>query len=72
MRATPFALVTAPADAIVRYAGPFLEYGYVVVLEPDPTTMIVLAGLAQLRVETGAPVRRGELLGAPRRKAARR
>ena len=27
------------------------------------TTMIVLAGLAQLRVETGAPVRRGELLG---------
>lgn len=61
--AAPFALVSAPADAIVRYAGPFLEYGYVVVLEPDPKTMIVLAGLAQLRVETGAPVRRGELIG---------
>lgn len=61
--AIPFALVSAPADAIVRYAGPFLEYGYVVVLEPDPKTMIVLAGLAQLRVETGAPVRRGELIG---------
>ena len=30
----PLALVTAPADALVRYAGPFLEYGYVVVLEP--------------------------------------
>lgn len=61
--ATPFALVSAPADAIVRYAGPFLEYGYVVVLEPDPETMIVLAGLAQLRVQTGAAVARGELLG---------
>ena len=33
--AAPRALVTAPADALVRYAGPFLEYGYVVVLEPD-------------------------------------
>ncbi|MFT3972874.1 MAG: peptidoglycan DD-metalloendopeptidase family protein [Amaricoccus sp.] len=63
LTATPFALVSAPADAVVRYAGPFLEYGYVVVLEPDPETMIVLAGLAQLRVETGAAVRRGELLG---------
>lgn len=63
LAASPFALVSAPADALVRYAGPFLEYGYVVVLEPDPRTMIVLAGLAQLRVETGAPVRRGELLG---------
>lgn len=61
--AQPFALVSAPADALVRYAGPFLEYGYVVVLESDPRTMIVLAGLAQLRVETGASVRRGDLLG---------
>lgn len=63
LAADPFALVSAPADAIVRYAGPFLEYGYVVVLEPDPRTMIVLAGLAQLRVASGAAVRRGELLG---------
>lgn len=61
--AAPFALVSAPADAVVRYAGPFLEYGYVVVLAPAPDTMIVLAGLAQLRVATGAPVRRGDLLG---------
>ena len=53
----------APADAVVRYAGPFLEYGYVVVLEPDPETMLVLAGLARLQVRTGATVRRGDLLG---------
>jgi septal ring factor EnvC (AmiA/AmiB activator) len=63
VEAAPLALVQAPADAIVRYAGPFLEYGYVVVLEPDAGTMGVLAGLAQLRVRTGTPVGRGELIG---------
>jgi septal ring factor EnvC (AmiA/AmiB activator) len=61
--APPQSLVRAPADAVVRYAGPFLEYGYVVVLEPDAETMVVLAGLAQLQARTGAAVRRGELLG---------
>ena len=63
LRAAPLALVRAPADAVVRYAGPFLDYGYVVVLEPEPATMVVLAGLAQLQVRTGAAVRRGDLLG---------
>jgi len=63
LRAPPLALVRAPADATVRYAGPFLEYGYVVVLEPGPDTMVVLAGLAQLQVRAGAAVRRGEPLG---------
>jgi septal ring factor EnvC (AmiA/AmiB activator) len=61
--AAPLATVTAPSDAVVRYAGPFLEYGYVVVLAPDSETMIVLAGLARLRVATGQRVRRNELLG---------
>ena len=62
----------APADAVVRYAGPFLEYGYVVVLEPDPATMLVLAGLGRLQVRTGAdgPPRRPAR--APRRRRARR
>jgi septal ring factor EnvC (AmiA/AmiB activator) len=63
LSAAPLALVRAPADAVVRYAGPFLEYGYVVVLAPDAETMLVLAGLAQLQVGTGAAVRRGDLLG---------
>ena len=63
MAAPPLALVSAPADAAVRYAGPFLDYGYVVVLEPDPATLVVLAGMAQLNVTAGATVRRGELLG---------
>lgn len=63
LRAPPLSLVTAPADAIVRYAGPFLEYGYVVVMAPDAGTMLVLAGLANLEVRTGEAVRRGDLLG---------
>lgn len=61
--APPFTLVTAPADATVRYAGPFLEYGAVLVLETDPATMVVLAGLGRLRVATGTVVHRGDLLG---------
>lgn len=61
--ASPRALVTAPGDALVRYAGPFLEYGYVVMLEPAADTMVVLAGLARLQVESGSVVRRGDLLG---------
>jgi septal ring factor EnvC (AmiA/AmiB activator) len=48
---------------VVRYAGPFLEYGYVVVLEPDAETMLVLAGIAQLQVRTGDTVDRGDLIG---------
>ena len=63
LRAGPLSLVRAPAAATVRYAGPFLEYGYVVVLEPAPGTMVVLAGLAQLQARAGATVERGEPLG---------
>lgn len=63
LRAPPLTLVRAPADATVRYAGPFLEYGAVLVLEPAPGTMVVLAGLSRTRVHAGMTVRRGEPLG---------
>jgi septal ring factor EnvC (AmiA/AmiB activator) len=61
--APALSLVEAPTDAMVRYAAPFLEYGYVVVLEADDGTLVVLAGLAQLAVSAGMPVARGDLLG---------
>lgn len=61
--AAPFTLVNAPAHAVVRYAGPFLEYGYVVVLAPDSETMLILAGLDRLQVRSGSEVQRGDLLG---------
>ena len=63
MSAPPLSLVAAPADAAVRYAGPFLDYGYVVVLETEPGTLVVLAGLAQLRCATGRAVRRASCSG---------
>lgn len=63
LAAPPLSLVSAPADAIVRYAGPFLEYGYVVVLEADDNTLIVLAGMAQVQVTLGEALRAGDLVG---------
>jgi murein hydrolase activator len=63
LAAPPMSLVTAPAPSEVRYAGPFLDYGYVVFLEPDPETLIVVAGMQQLYVVTGARVEAGAPLG---------
>ncbi|MFQ6546433.1 murein hydrolase activator EnvC family protein [Aestuariibius sp. 2305UL40-4] len=43
----PGALVTAPATATIRYNGPLLDLGTVVVLEPAPDLLLILAGLAE-------------------------
>lgn len=62
--ATPArALVSVPAAANVLYAGPFLDFGYVVVLGLERGGTVVLAGLASLNTETGAQVSHGDLLG---------
>lgn len=63
LQTAPLALVTAPAAAEVRYAGPFLDYGYVVVLQPRADVLIVLAGIATLETRTGARVGPGAPLG---------
>ncbi len=47
------ALVTAPTAATVRYQGPLLDLGNVVILEPAPDTLFVLAGLGVVYAETG-------------------
>lgn len=61
--ARPLSLVSAPAAATVRYAGPFLDYGNVIILEPDPDYLVILAGLDQVYVELGQVVNQGEALG---------
>lgn len=43
----PRALVTTPVSATIRYAGPLLDYGTVVILEPAADTMWVIAGLEE-------------------------
>lgn len=63
LSAPPLSLVVAPADAMVRYAGPFLDYQNVIILETDGGRMIVLAGIAQINTRSGEPVARGEPLG---------
>lgn len=56
----PGALVTAPWPATIRYAGPLLDYGNVIVLEPEQGYLLVLAGLGELYLTPGdiAPVGR--------------
>ena len=45
MATRPHALVTTPTAATVRYRGPLLDYGNVVILEPQAGLLLVLAGL---------------------------
>ena len=61
--APAYAQVTAPWDGTVRYAGPLIDYGNVVVLEPDKDTLIVLAGLGSVDRTVGETVLAGERLG---------
>lgn len=56
------ALVTTPADAIVRYRGPLLDFGNVVILEPERGFLLVLAGLSEVFVEAGQAVPAGYAL----------
>jgi septal ring factor EnvC (AmiA/AmiB activator) len=63
LAAQPSALVTAPWPASVRYAGPLLDYGNVIILEPDGLYLLVLAGLGDLYVEAGQIVSSGAALG---------
>ncbi len=59
----PGALVTAPWPASVRYAGPLLDYGNVIILEPEGGYLVVLAGLGTLYVSPGMLVASGNALG---------
>lgn len=59
----PRALVTAPWPATIRYIGPLLDYGNVIVLEPGDGYLLVLAGLGTLYGEVGEIVPAGAPLG---------
>ncbi|MEE4121411.1 MAG: peptidoglycan DD-metalloendopeptidase family protein [Paracoccaceae bacterium] len=59
----PAALVTAPVASTVRYAGPLLDYGNVMILEPEADTLLVLSGLGTLYAGIGQIVGAGDPLG---------
>ncbi|WP_424967091.1 murein hydrolase activator EnvC family protein [Dinoroseobacter sp. S375] len=57
------ALVTTPAAATVRYVGTLLDYGNVIVLEPQTGYLLVLAGVDDLYVDAGEVLSSGAPLG---------
>ena len=59
----PEALVTAPWSGTIRYLGPFLDYGNVVILEPGPGHLLIMAGLGVLYGQLGDVVPAGSPLG---------
>ncbi len=59
----PAALVTTPWPATVRYRGPLLDYGNVMILEPAAGYLLVLAGLGAVYGETGDVLAAGAPVG---------
>lgn len=57
------ALVTAPWPATIRYRGPLLDYGNVMILEPGGGYLLILAGLGTVYGEVGEVVAQGAPLG---------
>lgn len=59
----PAALVTAPWPATIRYRGPLLDYGNVIIAEPATGYLLILAGLGTVYGDTGDIVEAGAPLG---------
>ncbi len=59
----PAALVTSPVAATIRYVGPLLDLGQVVILEPQVNSLIILTGLAQTYGTAGQVISQSEPLG---------
>lgn len=57
------ALVTAPWPGTIRYLGPLLDYGNVIILEPGNGYLLVLAGLGTVYGTVGEVVGAGAALG---------
>lgn len=62
-RAEPRAVVVAPADATVDYAGPLEGWDQIVILRLGSGWRVVLAGLGAVSATTGTQVAEGEPLG---------
>ncbi len=59
----PRALVTSPTPATIRYLGPLLDLGNVVILEPQPDLLFVFSGLAEVFGEAGLVIPEGTPVG---------
>jgi septal ring factor EnvC (AmiA/AmiB activator) len=63
MATRPRAIVTTPAAATIRYRGPLLDYGNVMILEPQNGLLFVLAGLDVVYGATGEVLPAGAPVG---------
>ncbi|WBU53565.1 murein hydrolase activator EnvC [Paracoccus sp. SCSIO 75233] len=61
--AAPASLVTAPWTSTIRYRGPLLDYGNVMILEPAKDYLLIMAGMAQVFGEVGDVLAAGEPVG---------
>jgi septal ring factor EnvC (AmiA/AmiB activator) len=59
----PRAIVTSPTAATIRYQGPLLNFGNVMILEPRADTLFVLAGLEIVYGEIGQVIAAGTPVG---------
>jgi septal ring factor EnvC (AmiA/AmiB activator) len=59
----PAALVTSPWAATIRYRGPLLDYGNVMIIEPGGGYLMVLGGLDRVYGEVGEVIPKGAALG---------
>lgn len=59
----PGALVISPVSATLRYVGPLLDFGQVVILEPQADVLFVFAGLGATYAQTGDLIEAGGPLG---------
>ena len=57
------ALVTTPVAATIRYRGPLLDYGNVIILEPGLGYLLVVAGCQTLYGEVGDVISAGSPIG---------
>ncbi|MDF1670781.1 MAG: peptidoglycan DD-metalloendopeptidase family protein [Roseovarius sp.] len=63
MATRPSALVTTPAAATIRYQGQLLDYGNVIILEPQAGLLMVFAGLDVVYGQTGEVLPGGSPVG---------
>jgi len=61
--ARPLSVVTTPWPATLRYRGPLLDYGNVIILEPQDGYLMVLAGLSDVYGEVGQVLDMGAPVG---------
>ncbi|WP_378941398.1 murein hydrolase activator EnvC family protein [Paracoccus sp. R86501] len=59
----PAALVQTPWPATIRYRGPFLDYGNVMIVEPARGYLMIFAGLSQVFGEVGDVLKASDPVG---------